>query len=166
MSEQADEAAPRPRRGRLLILAGVGLLVVVGAGGGAAWYLLGGGASVAAPGDPATSHQEVLQPAEPATVFVDLPELLVNLRSDGQRLRYLKLKLALEVAGEVDADKVRGLTPRIVDSFQLYLRALDVAEVEGAAGMQRLKEELLDRVHAAVGARGTRDVLVREMLVQ
>ena len=42
--------------------------------------------------------------------------------------------------------------PRVMDSFQLYLRALTLDEVQGAAGMQRLKEELTARVNLAVAA--------------
>ena len=54
-----------------------------------------------------------------------------------------------------------------MDSFQLYLRALTLDEVQGAAGMQRLKEELTARVNLAVAADAASSaVLLKEMLVQ
>ena len=56
--------------------------------------------------------------------------------------------------------------PRVMDSFQLYLRALTVEEVRGAAGMQRLKEELIARVNLAIEPTQVSAVLLKEMLVQ
>ena len=56
--------------------------------------------------------------------------------------------------------------PRVLDGFQLYLRALTLDDVQGAAGMQRLKEELTARVNLAVAPVAVTDVLLKEMLVQ
>lgn len=95
-----------------------------------------------------------------------MPDLLVNLRSDSPRLRYLKLRLSLEVDGEPMAEGVRRLMPRIMDSFQLYLRALSLEDVQGAAGMQRLKEELGARARLAAAPAQIVSVLLKEMLVQ
>ena len=72
-----------------------------------------------------------------------MPDLIVNLQSDAPRMRFLKLRVSLEVGDEPAAEAVRQLMPRVMDSFQLYLRALTLDEVQGAAGMQRLKEELI-----------------------
>jgi flagellar basal body-associated protein FliL len=40
-------------------------------------------------------------------VFVDLPDVLVNLHSLGQRTRFLKLRVALEVENEAAANQVK-----------------------------------------------------------
>ena len=50
--------------------------------------------------------------------------------------------------------------------FQVYLRELRVEDLQGAAGMHLLREELLTRVQAAVKPVKVNDVLFREMLVQ
>ena len=42
------------------------------------------------------------------------------------------------------------MMPRIVDNFQVYLRELRIEDLQGAAGIYRLREELLLRVNAAV----------------
>ena len=39
----------------------------------------------------------------PGVAFVDMPDLIVNLQSNSPRLRYLKLRLSLEVADEPSA---------------------------------------------------------------
>ena len=56
--------------------------------------------------------------------------------------------------------------PRVMDSFQLYLRALTLDDVSGSAGMQRLKEELTARVNLLTAPTPVRTVLLKEMLVQ
>ena len=120
--------------------------------------MLGGGASTGPHNDSDTgatadSHGAASDgqgDGHAAIAFVDMPDLIVNLQSSTPRLRYLKLRLSLEVAGASEAEAVKQLMPRVMDSFQLYLRALTLDEVQGAAGMQRLKEELTARVNLAV----------------
>jgi len=99
-------------------------------------------------------------------MFVDLPDVLVNLRSDGKRMRFLKLRVALEVDSDKSAEGVKALTPRVMDSFQMYLRALSVDEIQGSAGMQKLKEEMMARANLAIEPHRIRDVLFKELLVQ
>jgi flagellar protein FliL len=99
-------------------------------------------------------------------VFVELPDLLVNLSGTGPRMRFLKLAAALEVHGEADAEVVRQLVPRILDGFHLYLRAMRPEELQGAQGLYRVKEELLARTNEATRPAQVWDVLIRELLVQ
>ena len=164
------------RKGVLLIAAAA--LLLAGAGGAAAYFagLFGG----AQPAEAASGHgmgdeadhvgagsdPHAADAAAPTVAFIDMPDLIVNLRSDAPRMRYLKLRVSLEVGGEPAAETVRQLMPRVMDGFQLYLRALSVDEVSGAAGMQRLKEELIARVNLAVQPVQVNDVLLKEMLVQ
>ena len=56
--------------------------------------------------------------------------------------------------------------PRIIDNFQVYLRELRVEDLQGSAGMLRLREELMMRVNNAVKPAKVNDVLFKEMLVQ
>ncbi len=99
-------------------------------------------------------------------VFFNLPEMLVNLQSNGRKQSFLKILVALELESPLDEPKVQQVLPRIVDSFQVYLRELRVEDLQGAAGMHLLREELLTRVQAAVKPVKVNDVLFREMLVQ
>lgn len=54
----------------------------------------------------------------------------------------------------------------MIDQFQVYLRELRVEDLQGSAGMYRLREELLIRVSAAVKPAKVSDILFKEMLVQ
>jgi len=99
-------------------------------------------------------------------VFYDLPEMLVNINTAGRKRNFLKLRVSLELGNEGDINLVENVLPRIVDNFQVYLRELRLEDLQGAAGMYRLREELLTRVNAAVRPAQVKDVLFKEMIVQ
>lgn len=161
------EAKPAGSKKKSMLVAGLGLLLLLSGGGGAAWFMgfIGGGHAEVA--NDVDLEDEPPPRAKPtAVVFVDMPDVLVNLHSLGQRTRFLKLRVALEVESEPLATEVKTLMPRVMDSFQGYLRALTVDEVSGPGGMQRLKEELTARVNLALEPTRVEDVLIKEMLVQ
>ena len=103
---------------------------------------------------------------EGPSVYYDIPEMLVNLNSSGRKTGYLKISVSVEVGSEADAEQLKTVLPRIVDSFQVYLRELRVEDLSGSAGLQRLREELLMRVSNAAAPTVVRDILFREMLIQ
>ena len=98
--------------------------------------------------------------------FFEVPDLIVNLNTSGRKSTFLKIKIALELEGSQDVDRINDVLPRIVDNFQVYLRELRVDDLNGSAGMYRLREELLRRVNLAARPVKVRDVLFKEMLVQ
>lgn len=155
-ASDTDAAPAKPGRRKLILLIGLPLLL-----------LLGGGATAVLTGlVPTTTEAAADADADAEVVFVDLPDLLINLNVSGRRLRFLKIATALEIRGEDQAEQVRQLMPRIVDSFHLYLRAISPDELQGAEGAYRIKEGLLARANDAVRPTRVHDVLVREMLVQ
>lgn len=171
MAEE-EGAAPSGGKKKLIVIAALAVVLLLGGGGGAAWFLgfLGGGEPEVA-AEKAAERAAERAAAERAQrraqmVFVDMPDVLVNLHALGQRNRFLKLRVALEVEGEAAADRVRASMPRVMDSFQAYLRALTVDEVSGPGGLHRLKEELTARVNLALEPTRVEDVLIKEMLVQ
>jgi flagellar protein FliL len=142
---------------KIMIIAGAGLLVLGGGGGGAYFYFF-------------TGHEHKEPPpvvAKPAT-FVDLPEILVNL-SNGpttERTQYLKVKIVLELPQAEMVGQIQPLMPRVMDAFQTYLRELRATDLDGSAGLYRLKEELTRRVNAAVSPSRITAVLFKEIVVQ
>ncbi|RDD62575.1 flagellar basal body-associated FliL family protein [Ferruginivarius sediminum] len=156
------EAAPRKGgpSGKKIVLFGIlPLLLLIGAGAGV--YLSGALDSLLGGGKAEESTAE-----EKQSVFYDMPTLLVNLNSGGRQSNYLKLSVSLEVEGEAARQRLDQVKPRIVDNFQVYLRELRIEDLQGSAGLQRLREELLLRVNATVDDVKVRDVLFKEMLVQ
>ncbi len=161
-AEGDAEAAPKAKRfsGKKLVLFVALPLLLLGGGGAGAYFmgflspLLGGGTAVAE-----------AEPASPS-IYYEMPEMLVNLTSTSKKPAYLKLRLNLELADSESAEKVEAMLPRIVDSFQIYLRALRIEDLQGSAGLFRLRQELLSRATTAVAHVEIRDVLFKEMLVQ
>lgn len=158
-AEGADAAAAKKKK--LIIFGAAGLVAVLALGGGGAWYmgLLGGGTAADAG---AEAHL-----APPKTgVFVDLPDMTVNLSSTESRATYLKVKISLEVANQSVADKIQPAMPRVLDAFQVYLRELRTTDLDGSAGLYRLKEELARRVNVAIHPAKVDAVLFKEILLQ
>jgi flagellar FliL protein len=122
-------------------------------------------------GDPAAAPIAAM-PAAPATTatesvnFYEMPEMLVNINTAGRTRNFLKIRVSLEVASVADIARIELVQPRIIDNFQVYLRELRLEDLQGAAGMYRLREELLNRVNAAVRPTQVKDVLFKEMIVQ
>lgn len=140
---------------RDLLMFGVPALLVLGGGGyfGATNFgLLGTGA-------PAESPRS-------AKVYYDLPEMVVNLSSGDKRVQYLKLKVALEASDQMVVNSLTPVMPRVLDMFQLYLRELRSSDLEGSAGIFRLKEELLRRINLEIHPNQVDRVLFKEIIVQ
>jgi flagellar protein FliL len=154
-ADEADGAA-KPKGKLKLIIAAVGVLVILG--GGAGWFFF-----LRHHGEQA--HAEA-PPAKPPT-FVEVPELMVNLAGNpGERVQYLKVKLTLEVKEEKQAEAIKPNLPRVTDIFQTYLRELRASDLNGSAGLFRLKEELTRRVNAALSPNDVSAVLFKEIVVQ
>ncbi len=158
---------------KLILMVAIPLVLIIGLAAGAvftgladpilAMVGIGGHKEepAAAPGAPPGGPQAVAQ-----SVFYDLPDMLVNLNSPGRRQSYLKIRVSLELSNPLDQPRIEQMMPRIVDNFQVYLRELRVEDLQGAAGVYRLREELLSRVNTAVKPVKVNDVLFKEMLVQ
>lgn len=157
---ETAEGAPRKKWSgkRLVLVAGAPLLLIL-IGAGVYFSGLLGSSSKKAEAPPPKVEQG------PA-IYVDLPEILVNLEATGKQQRFLKASISLEVANEVDAEALKKQMPRLIDQFQTYLRGLRVDDLHGSAGVYRLRQELLARVAQSAEPTAVNDVLFRELLVQ
>jgi flagellar FliL protein len=139
---------------KMMIIAAAGLLVI--GGGGAYFYFFKGSA-----------HEAPVKEAVKPAVFVDLPDVLVNLSNTGSdRTQYLKVKIVLELPTPEVMTAIQPLMPRVMDTFQTYLRELRPTDLDGSAGLYRLKEELTRRVNDAVAPSPVTAVLFKEIVVQ
>ncbi len=164
------EIESKPKRGlsgkKLVLFVLLPLLLLGGGGSGA--YLLGFLDPLLGV-EESMAEGEGMQGAEASAssaFFYDLPEMLVNLQSNGRKASYLKISIALELIDEDSASAVESVVPRIVDNFQVYLRGLRIEDLQGTAGLQRLREVLLLRVNTAAKGEIVSDVLFKEMLIQ
>jgi flagellar FliL protein len=162
--EGADDASAKQGKSKFalklpplkfLIIGGAALLLLAGAGAGGYFYF--------------THKAEPKAEAHAAkpVVFVDLPEILVNLSNPGaDRTQYLKIKVVLELSEQKMIEQITPIMPRVMDAFQTYLRELRPSDLDGSAGLYRLKEELTRRVNASIAPARINAVLFKEIIVQ
>ncbi len=162
---EEGKAAPAKRKLSLkMILMAVGGLVAVGGIGGGGYFFFFGGHGKAE----AAAAAAAAVPQTKPVVFLDMPDVLVNLSSSGggERTQYLKVKVTLELPNETMSAQIQPVMPRLMDAFQTYLRELRPSDLEGSAGLYRLKEELTRRVNAAIAPNRINAVLFKEIVVQ
>ena len=175
--EGGDGGQKRLSRKKLLLFIVLPLILLLG--GGAALYFSGalnsilhkkeavekgkeGEAAADAHGKKKTQKEAEAGPG----YYYDLPDIVVNMNDTGNKQRFLKLRMSIELPKKEDEPKLEAVMPRITDNFQTYLRELRVDDLRGSAGIYRLRLELLLRVRAAADPVVVRDVLFREILVQ
>jgi flagellar FliL protein len=147
-AESTEGEQPKGRFSLKMILIAVGAVAVLGGGGGGGYFMFFG-------------HKE----AKPEVAVV--PEVLVNLsNATGDRTQYLKVKIVLELPDSTMQPHVQNTMPRVMDAFQTYLRELRPSDLEGSAGLYRLKEELTRRVNVAIAPSRINAVLFKEIVVQ
>ena len=153
--------------GKKLVIIGAAALILIG-GGATAFLMMGGEEEHAENSENAeeANLDEDGNPIVAAIVFYDLPEMLVNMNTGSRQASYLKLRVSLELDDPLAIPQLEQLTPRVIDIFQVYLRELRLEDLDGSAGMFRLKEELLKRANASVAPIEVKDILFREMIVQ
>jgi flagellar protein FliL len=161
-AESSAAGAKKKKKSKkaLVLLILLPILLIAGVGGG---LFLGG--FIGAKPEEEKAEVENVHPAE-GSFFFDLPEMLINLSTNGKKPSYLKLKLSLVLQSQEDLSHVETVLPLIVDQYQVYLRGLHVDDLQGSAGMQRLREELLMRADLVAKPIKVRDVLFSQMLVQ
>lgn len=163
--EDGEGGAQTPAgRKRLLILVVLAVLLVMGGTAGA--YFMGLMDPLIAKITGRETVKAEANVANKEAVFMDLPELLVNLNTGGRRTAFLKMKVTLEVEKKEQIPIIEKLMPRIVDNFQIYLREIRIEDLRGSAGLYRLREELLQRVNTAAAPAKVTDVLFKELLIQ
>lgn len=158
-AEEVPEGGEAPAKGgkkKLIVMAAAALLLLGGAGAGYMFFFKG------------KKVEADAGAAKKKMVFFDLPEITTNLamQAGQERPVYLKLKVALEVEDQKVVNEITPLMPRIIDNFQVYLRELRPSDLEGSAGLYRLKEELVRRINAAVYPARVEAILFKDVLVQ
>ena len=151
------EAAPSKKGKLKLIIAAAGFVAILGAGGGAWLFMMRGHGE--------EKHAEA--PPQKPPSFLEVPDMMVNLvGAPGERVQYLRVKVVLEIKEEKQVEAIKPNLPRVTDLFQTYLRELRPSDLNGSAGLFRLKEELTKRVNNAVAPQQVSAVLFKEIVVQ
>jgi flagellar protein FliL len=94
--------------------------------------------------------------------------MVINLANEPnqERPKFLKFRVSLEVKDAKLIPDIQPLLPRVEDTFQVFVRELRASDLDGSAGVYRLREELLRRVNVAVYPARIDAVLFKEVIVQ
>lgn len=110
------------------------------------------------------SEKELEKEAMDVT-FLPLPELTINLRSK-DKTRILRSTFVLAIANEKEREHINHFIPVIVDQFNTFLREMEATDLQGAAGIERISQEMLTRINQITAPLKVKEVLVRDFLIQ
>ncbi len=176
------EAAAKPKgsKKKLMIIIGAAVLVL-GGGGGAAFFLMGSDKAAAnsAEGEHGADEAEAEAEAEAeggeekggkdgkaGGAYLDVPPLVVNLRSADGAARFLKIHFVLVPGKASTVEKLQGKLPLLIDAYQPFLRELRPEDLNGSGAVYRVKEELLVRATQTLGPDAVKDVLIQDLVQQ
>ena len=174
------EAPAKPKGGKkkLMIIIGAAVLVLGGGGGGAAFFLMGSDkpAAKTAEGEHGEAEAEAEAEAEggdekggkdgKGSAYLDVPPLVVNLRSADGAARFLKVHIVLVPGSASTVEKLQGKLPLLIDAYQPFLRELRPEDLNGSGAVYRVKEELLVRATQTLGPDQVKDVLIQDLVQQ
>ncbi len=155
-----EERRGKRRRGGGGIVPGLGAGLLLG---GLGFYAVWSG-TVELPGSgPAKDADAGHAEPAPAVAFVPMDPIMISLPPDASA-RHLRFVGQLEVEPEFQAE-VAALAPRVLDTLNTYLRAVEVRDLENPAALQRLRAQMLRRVQVVTGEGQVRDLLVTEFIL-
>lgn len=139
-------AAPKPKRGKGLLIIGtvVGLLILAGGG----WTLFGRKSATA------DAHAASAKPTPPAAeLFLPLsPAFVVNFKDD-QSVRYLSVGVTVMAHEQGALDAVKEADPVVRNALVMLFSNQSYAGLSDAAGKQKLQAQALTAVQKIVTQR-------------
>lgn len=171
--EEGAKPAPAKSKKKLIIIGASAGVLLLGGGGGA--FMMMGGSSAQAETAEEGGHGEKAEASSAGghggaegegEAFVDVPPMVVNLRSPDGSARFLKIHLMLVPGAKGNAESLKAQLPLILDSYQPFLRELRPEDLAGSAAVFRLKEELLVRATQTAGTGMVKDILIQDLIQQ
>lgn len=161
--EQGASGEQAPQGGKKKLIMIVGGVVMLAALGGGGWFFF-----LKKPSAEQIAAAEAAKNAKKPVSFIEMKDMMIGITGGPQQDRQpiIKIKVVLETADAKVSDEIKPLLPRVEDAFQVFMRELRPSDLEGSAGMYRLKEELLRRVNVTVFPAKIDAVLFKELLVQ
>lgn len=161
---EPDQAA-RPGAGRVATMAAVGLVTVLAviAGAGTAFLI----ATPAPAPEPEATEGEGETPATPAAyaaagpvVLVPMTPVITNIAAPQGAV--IRLEMSLVLRG--GAEEAEVLAAQIGADTLVFMRSVELAQIEGARGLLHLREDLKER--ATLRSPDVVDLVIHSMVAQ
>ena len=172
-SEGAATKASAPKGKKKLVIGAAAAALLLAAGGGG--YMMMGGKAAAAEKEHGGEEEAEAEAeeeggghgeAKEAELPLDVPPILVNLRSPDGAPHFLKVHVMLVPGKKSDLEGLKKKLPILMDTYQPFLRELRPEDLSGSAAVYRIKEELMLRSVASIGEGQVEDVLIQELVQQ
>ncbi len=163
--ESAPKAAPAPSSSKLVLIIALVTIPLISIAGFATFYILNNKDAIRTffhlSKEKKEEDVDLMQIA-----YLTLPDMIVNLKTNKNKVTVLKCSFILELRTVKERDNIDHLKPVIIDQFQSYLREQEMSELQGSTGVERIRQELLNRVNAVISPFKIRRVLIKEFLIQ
>lgn len=117
--------------------------------------------------DLGTATPEIEEMAMPEMgVLVGLQEIIVTLKSDPKRPRYLKIDINLEVSDGLVAEVVSGRLPQLRDMVIMALSDKSAEDLSSPEGKKGLRDEIFRKIDSKMPAGALMNVYFSDLVVQ
>ena len=158
MAKAKEPAAAGSQNGGGLVMGLiVPLLVLTAVAGGGGWVV---GTQIAANKTAAVPGAASASPAADTRAVRELPPIVTNLAAPEGA--WVRLQAAV-VYDKADTEKMDVMTGQVVDDTLAFMKTLTLTQLQGASGLQHLREDLNER--ASLRSDGHIRELMIEMLV-
>jgi len=154
--EQVQDKGQKKSHMKLFIIIGVAVAVAVGASVGIMMFMNG---------NKDTAHKEEKKSHAEATAVQSLDPFIVNIY-DGQELRYLKLRVEMEISGEEAKTELTSRQAQIRDAILVILTTKTLQDVQYLQGKNQLKQEIMAAVTKIVTPGKVKQIFFTDFVVQ
>ncbi|MHA1558742.1 MAG: flagellar basal body-associated FliL family protein [Alphaproteobacteria bacterium] len=100
------------------------------------------------------------------TLFVTLPDIIVNLRSEKDRTSLLKAVFTVEVESDETKKVVEHQQSILIDQCHSYLRSCTEEDLQDISGVERVRGDLLTRINNAINPFKIKQLLIHDFVIQ
>jgi len=154
--QSVEKTAAKGKKSLKLILI-IAAAVVLAVGGTVAFFMFSGGEHKKE-GDAKTESKA-------APVMYALEPFIVNIY-DGQELRYLRVKVEMEVSGEEAKNELAARQAQIRDTILVLLTTKTLLDVRDEQGKNQLRQEIFNAVGRLVSPGKVQRVFFTDFVVQ
>jgi flagellar FliL protein len=168
MSDNPDKAKGKKKSKLLFIIIGVVFLLVIGGMAGG-FFLMWTKISTmsAAVENPSQANASVAEASQAVPIGVTYPmqTFILNL-ADEKGIRYLKVRIELEVANGVETAQLDNRVPQMRDKILMTLTTKTLEDVITSAGKDSLRKELIDQLNAFSNQKLITNLYFTEFVIQ
>ena len=111
-------------------------------------------------------NEDISKNTKAETLYYDLSPIVVNLDTNDQESRFLKISITLMFDNNASLEAAKKLEPSLRDEYFVFLRQLRPSDVAGAVALYRLKDSLYLRTNKVIYPTEIKDLLIQDILIQ